>query len=50
LGKKLVCPLWTEIGNETMEKLSNVTIADLCSQAQEKAIEKEEGKKTDYAI
>ena len=50
LGKQLLSPLWDTIGRDTTERLSQVTLADLCEQASQKGIRKSNDGGADFTI
>ena len=50
LGKKVVRPLWLELGAEVMARLEQVTLDDLCARAERAGIESEARKTVDFTI
>ena len=50
LGKKVVQPLWQELHNTAMERLSKTTIDDLCTRADEADIASEGRENLDFII
>ncbi len=50
LGHKVVRPLWTELQNEVMERLDNMTVDDLCTRANQSGIESEGRENLDFNI
>jgi Rrf2 family transcriptional regulator, iron-sulfur cluster assembly transcription factor len=50
LGHKVVRPLWSELQDEFMARLENVTIEDLCLRARSAGVESETEGRIDFAI
>ncbi len=50
LGQKVVRPLWTALQNEMMERLNDMSIDDLCNQANKTGITSEGRKNLDFNI
>lgn len=50
LGHKVVRPLWSELQEEFMQRLENVTIEDLCLRARAAGVESETEGRIDFAI
>lgn len=50
LGHKVVRPLWSELQEECMARLDNVTIEDLCVRARTAGVESESEDRVDFSI
>jgi len=50
LGRTIVRPLWQEIQEDTMRRLDEVTLDDLCRRAQSEGIPREAGTGADFSI
>jgi len=50
LGHKVVRPLWSELQEEFMHRLENVTIEDLCLRARTAGVESETQGRIDFSI
>lgn len=50
LGHKVVRPLWSELQEECMTRLDNVTIEDLCVRARTAGVESESEDRVDFSI
>lgn len=50
LGHKVVRPLWQALQDESIERLSQVTIDDLCQRAQNLGIARDTNKDIDFSI
>jgi Rrf2 family transcriptional regulator, iron-sulfur cluster assembly transcription factor len=50
LGHKVVRPLWSELQDECMTRLDNVTIEDLCVRARTAGVESESEDRVDFSI
>jgi Rrf2 family protein len=50
LGRTIVRPLWQELQEDTMRRLDDVTLDDLCRRAQTEGIPRESGAGADFSI
>lgn len=50
IGHKVVRPLWSELQEECMTRLDNVTIEDLCVRARAAGVESESEDRVDFSI
>ena len=50
LGRRILMPIWTELEEEAIRRLDEITVEDLCRQAREQGVEARGRMKPDFII